>query len=109
MAHTVPPIASWVGLLLLYLVTVQGVFSRESTELSSREVRRVNEKDMLVELQDVLEKLQAKRILSWEAKLNQLPKCVIGEFCAVKRGSRIGKLCDCPRRSSCNYYFLKCL
>ncbi|CAI9565058.1 unnamed protein product [Staurois parvus] len=33
----------------------------------------------------------------------------MGDECAVKRGPRIGKLCDCPRRSVCNQFFLKCL
>ncbi|KAE8588898.1 hypothetical protein XENTR_v10022803 [Xenopus tropicalis] len=109
MALSVSAIAPWVC-LVIFLIAIQGVFIGESAELSPpREARRVNEKDMLTELQDVLEKLQSKRILSWESKLNQVPKCTLGDVCAVKRGARIGKLCDCPRRSNCNYYFLRCL
>ncbi|XP_041429735.1 cocaine- and amphetamine-regulated transcript protein-like [Xenopus laevis] len=109
MAQTLSAIAPCIC-LLVYLVTIQGVFKVESAELfPPREARRVNEKEMLVELQDVLEKLQSKRVLSWESKLNQVAKCTLGDVCAVKRGARVGKLCDCPRRSNCNYYFLKCL
>uniref|UniRef100_A0A3B1KKR4 Uncharacterized protein n=1 Tax=Astyanax mexicanus TaxID=7994 RepID=A0A3B1KKR4_ASTMX len=35
--------------------------------------------------------------------------CNIGDFCTVKKGSRFGQLCDCPRESKCNLFFLKCL
>ncbi|NWI93899.1 CART protein, partial [Pitta sordida] len=28
--------------------------------------------------------------------------------CAVRRGARIGKLCSCPRGTSCNLVILKC-
>ncbi|XP_031746955.1 uncharacterized protein LOC116406645 isoform X1 [Xenopus tropicalis] len=74
MALSVSAIAPWVC-LVIFLIAIQGVFIGESAELSPpREARRVNEKDMLTELQDVLEKLQSKRILSWESKLNQVPK-----------------------------------
>ncbi|KAG8542914.1 hypothetical protein GDO81_025832 [Engystomops pustulosus] len=68
------------------------------------EVRR-----LLLELQDVLYKLQSKRGQGWEGKFLQVPKCMMGEACAVKRGARIGKLCDCPQRSTCSYFFLRCL
>uniref|UniRef100_A0A8C8RG77 Cocaine- and amphetamine-regulated transcript protein n=1 Tax=Pelusios castaneus TaxID=367368 RepID=A0A8C8RG77_9SAUR len=63
----------------------------------------------LDELQDVLEKLQGKRLSSWEKKHNQVPQCSFGEACAVKKGARIGRLCDCPRRTTCNAFLLKCL
>ncbi|XP_067395391.1 cocaine- and amphetamine-regulated transcript protein-like [Emydura macquarii macquarii] len=68
-----------------------------------------HEKQLLDELQDVLEKLQSKRISTWEKKYNQVPKCSIGAVCAVKKGARIGRLCDCPRGASCNAFLLKCL
>ncbi|KAH0628046.1 hypothetical protein JD844_008716 [Phrynosoma platyrhinos] len=35
--------------------------------------------------------------------------CDAGEQCAVRKGARIGKLCDCPRGTSCNTFLLKCL
>ncbi|XP_064169360.1 cocaine- and amphetamine-regulated transcript protein-like isoform X3 [Anguilla rostrata] len=60
-------------------------------------------------LQDVLEKLQKKRIPSWEKKFGQVPTCDVGEQCAVRKGARIGKMCDCPRRAFCNFFLLKCL
>lgn len=36
-------------------------------------------------------------------------QCDAGEQCAVRKGARIGKLCDCPRGTSCNSFLLKCL
>uniref|UniRef100_A0A8C9V2D7 Cocaine- and amphetamine-regulated transcript protein n=1 Tax=Scleropages formosus TaxID=113540 RepID=A0A8C9V2D7_SCLFO len=60
-------------------------------------------------LHNVLEKLQNRRMGGWERKTSRLPVCYIGDFCSVKKGSRFGQLCDCPRGSKCNFFFLKCL
>ncbi|XP_033847730.1 cocaine- and amphetamine-regulated transcript protein-like [Periophthalmus magnuspinnatus] len=67
------------------------------------------EKQLLGELQEVLEKLQAKRLPHWEKKYGQVPTCDLGESCAVRKGARIGKLCDCPHGALCNFFLLKCL
>ncbi|XP_063296599.1 cocaine- and amphetamine-regulated transcript protein-like [Pelobates fuscus] len=96
--------------LFLYILAIFPLRIVESKEIThSGENRRDNEREMLVELQDVLQKLQRKRVSMWELKLNQVPRCTIREPCAVKRGARIGKLCECPVRTSCNFYFLRCL
>nr|CAG6016181.1 unnamed protein product [Menidia menidia] len=68
-----------------------------------------SEKQLLGALQEVLEKLQAKRLPSWEKKFGQVPTCDVGEQCAVRKGARIGKMCDCPRGAFCNFFLLKCL
>ncbi|XP_013878449.1 cocaine- and amphetamine-regulated transcript 2 [Austrofundulus limnaeus] len=60
-------------------------------------------------LQEVLERLQTKRINPWEKKYGQVPSCDLGEHCAIRKGSRIGKMCDCPRGAFCNFFLLKCL
>ncbi|CAB1339111.1 unnamed protein product [Coregonus sp. 'balchen'] len=60
-------------------------------------------------LHDVLKKLQTKRLPFWEKKFGQVPTCDVGEQCAVRKGARIGKMCDCPRGAFCNSYLLKCL
>uniref|UniRef100_A0A8C9UUZ3 Cocaine- and amphetamine-regulated transcript protein n=1 Tax=Spermophilus dauricus TaxID=99837 RepID=A0A8C9UUZ3_SPEDA len=60
-------------------------------------------------LQEVLKKLKSKRIPIYEKKYGQVPMCDAGEQCAVRKGARIGKLCDCPRGTSCNSFLLKCL
>ncbi|KAG8524653.1 Cocaine- and amphetamine-regulated transcript protein, partial [Galemys pyrenaicus] len=59
-------------------------------------------------LQEVLKKLKSKRIPIYEKKYGQVPMCDAGEQCAVRKGARIGKLCDCPRGTSCNSFLLKC-
>ncbi|XP_067328400.1 cocaine- and amphetamine-regulated transcript protein-like [Anolis sagrei] len=73
--------------------------------------RRAHEKDLLEELQEVLEKLQHKAVssASWEKKLNLVPQCSLGGPCAVRKGPRIGKLCDCPAGAACKALLLKCL
>ncbi|KAM8961747.1 cocaine- and amphetamine-regulated transcript protein [Pelodytes ibericus] len=68
-----------------------------------------HEKELIDALQEVLEKLKNKRLPSFEKKYSQVPMCDAGEQCAVRKGARIGKLCDCPRRTSCNTFLLKCL
>ncbi|XP_062248998.1 cocaine- and amphetamine-regulated transcript protein-like [Platichthys flesus] len=88
-----------------------------SEELSRRALRDfypkgpnlTSEKQLLGALQEVLEKLQAKRLPLWEKKFGQVPTCDVGEQCAVRKGARIGKMCDCPRGAFCNFFLLKCL
>ncbi|KAM7077330.1 cocaine- and amphetamine-regulated transcript protein [Ciconia maguari] len=67
------------------------------------------EKELIEALQEVLEKLKSKRVPLYEKKFGQVPMCDAGEQCAVRKGARIGKLCDCPRGTSCNSFLLKCL
>ncbi|XP_029469410.1 cocaine- and amphetamine-regulated transcript protein-like [Rhinatrema bivittatum] len=67
------------------------------------------EKELIEALQEVLEKLKSKPIPSLEKKLGWMPSCDAGEQCAVRKGARIGKFCNCPRGTACNFYILKCL
>ncbi|XP_032619782.1 cocaine- and amphetamine-regulated transcript protein-like [Chelonoidis abingdonii] len=67
------------------------------------------EKDLIEALQEVLEKLKTERLPSIEKKLGSVPSCDAGELCAVRKGARIGRLCNCPRGTACNFYILKCL
>ncbi|NXS10220.1 CART protein, partial [Neodrepanis coruscans] len=67
------------------------------------------EETQLVEvLQEVLEKLGNKEPPVLEKRLSWVPSCEPGDPCAVRRGARIGKLCSCPRGTSCNLFILKC-
>ncbi|CAB1351054.1 unnamed protein product [Coregonus sp. 'balchen'] len=65
-------------------------------------------------LADALEGLleggqQDNRIgLSVEKKASLIPRCDVGERCAMKHGPRIGRLCDCLRGTACNTFFLRC-
>ncbi|XP_043934983.1 cocaine- and amphetamine-regulated transcript protein-like [Protopterus annectens] len=100
---------------LLYLtcsVLLLSACCEESVELRSAdnaEDKSQEEKEMIEALQEVLEKLKNKRMPSSEKRLGWVPSCDAGEQCAVRKGSRIGKLCNCPRGTSCNFYILKCL
>ncbi|XP_076590552.1 cocaine- and amphetamine-regulated transcript protein-like [Chaetodon auriga] len=103
--------------LLLSSVQAQVLDAESEEELSPRALRDfypkgpnlTSEKQLLGALQEVLEKLQAKRLPLWEKKFGQVPTCDVGEQCAVRKGARIGKMCDCPRGAFCNFFLLKCL
>ncbi|XP_018601386.2 cocaine- and amphetamine-regulated transcript protein [Scleropages formosus] len=83
----------------------------ESLETRSPEnpVKTQEEKELIEALQEVLEKLKNKQMPSAEKKLGWVPSCDAGEQCAIRKGARIGKLCNCPRGTSCNFSILKCL
>ncbi|KAJ8252345.1 hypothetical protein COCON_G00216570 [Conger conger] len=83
--------------------------TRALTDFYRTDPNLTNEKQLLGALQEVLDKLQQKRIPSWEKKFGQVPTCYVGEQCAVRKGARIGKMCDCPRGAVCNFFLLKCL
>nr|XP_057933486.1 cocaine- and amphetamine-regulated transcript protein-like [Doryrhamphus excisus] len=106
------------ALALLSCASQAHVLDSESEEELNRRALRdfypkgpnlTSEKQLLGALQEVLEKLQAKRLPLWEKKFGQVPTCDIGEQCAVRKGARIGKMCDCPRGAFCNFFLLKCL
>ncbi|KAM9329841.1 cocaine- and amphetamine-regulated transcript protein [Gastrophryne carolinensis] len=108
---TLIPLLSSTLLLLLLTANCQ-----EEDYLESRSLdfyppidNNVHEKELINALQEVLEKLKSKRLPVFEKKYGQVPLCDAGEQCAVRKGPRIGKLCDCPRRTSCNTFLLKCL
>ncbi|NXB34695.1 CART protein, partial [Eulacestoma nigropectus] len=66
------------------------------------------ETELVEALQEVLEKLGTREPPALEKRLSWVPWCEPREPCAVRRGARIGKLCSCPRGTSCNLFILKC-
>ncbi|XP_033478487.1 cocaine- and amphetamine-regulated transcript protein-like [Epinephelus lanceolatus] len=72
-------------------------------------IKTQEEEELIEALQEVLEKLKNKQLPSSEKKLGWVPSCDAGEQCAVRKGSRIGKLCGCPGGTVCNFTVLKCL
>ncbi|XP_041428580.1 cocaine- and amphetamine-regulated transcript protein-like [Xenopus laevis] len=58
-------------------------------------------------LEEMLDYNQDKGI-RLQRRVGQLPWCDVGERCAMKLGSRVGKLCDCLRGASCNSFLLRC-
>ncbi|XP_018618995.1 cocaine- and amphetamine-regulated transcript protein-like [Scleropages formosus] len=105
------------ALIFFVLAGAQSRDSELELDLEERALRNLypkdpnpaNEKQLLGALQEVLEKLQTKRIPPWEKKFGQVPTCDVGKQCAVRKGARIGKMCDCPRGTFCNFFLLKCL
>ncbi|KAM5193297.1 cocaine- and amphetamine-regulated transcript protein-like [Mantella aurantiaca] len=105
-------VSVYLYLLFVYGDETIGIRSAETSDNNSQE-----EKELIEALQDVLEKLKSKRILPLDKKLGWVPSvrkslvenCDAGEQCAVRKGARIGKLCNCPRGTTCNFYILKCL
>ncbi|XP_053264529.1 cocaine- and amphetamine-regulated transcript protein [Podarcis raffonei] len=104
------------ALLSAAVLLLVGVKGQEEPELQPRGLDiystmedTSHEKELIEALQEVLEKLKSKRLPHYEKKYGQVPMCDAGEQCAVRKGSRIGKLCDCPRGTSCNTFLLKCL
>ncbi|XP_067424740.1 cocaine- and amphetamine-regulated transcript protein [Emydura macquarii macquarii] len=104
------------ALLSAAFVLLLGARGQEEPELQPRALDLYStmedtshEKELIDALQEVLEKLKSKRIPVYEKKFGQVPMCDAGEQCAVRKGARIGKLCDCPRGTSCNSFLLKCL
>ncbi|XP_023991539.1 cocaine- and amphetamine-regulated transcript protein [Salvelinus sp. IW2-2015] len=106
-----------VGRLLLLLCATCSVLvvlasSHDFLETRSPEdsIKTQEEQELFEALQEVLEKLQSKQMPAYEKKLGWVPMCDAdaGQQCAVRKGARIGKLCECPRGTSCNFSILKC-
>uniref|UniRef100_A0A452QKR0 Cocaine- and amphetamine-regulated transcript protein n=1 Tax=Ursus americanus TaxID=9643 RepID=A0A452QKR0_URSAM len=116
------------GAALLLLLPLLGARAQEDAELQPRALDiysavedASHEKELvgisrtplgclpIEALQEVLKKLKTKSIPIYEKKYGQVPMCHAGERCAVRKGARIGKLCDCPRGTTCNSFLLKCL
>ncbi|KAJ8380536.1 hypothetical protein SKAU_G00013140 [Synaphobranchus kaupii] len=102
------------SLALICAALIFNTLCRE-VELDSRSLHHFakkeyssNEKQLINTLQGVLEKLKNNRFPLYGMKYGQLPMCEAGEQCALRKGARIGKLCDCPYRISCNSFLLRC-
>ncbi|XP_044055945.1 cocaine- and amphetamine-regulated transcript protein-like [Siniperca chuatsi] len=93
--------------LLLVLGSSEELPQERSAEDDAFETQA--EKELIEALQEVLEKLKNKQLPSSEKKLGWVPACAAGEQCAVRKGSRIGKLCGCPAGTVCNFSVLQCL
>ncbi|KAM4724793.1 cocaine- and amphetamine-regulated transcript 4 isoform 1-T2 [Anableps anableps] len=59
-------------------------------------------------LQGLLDEADSRVGLAVEKKASVIPRCDVGERCAMKHGPRIGRLCDCLRGTACNTFFLRC-
>ncbi|XP_041843726.1 cocaine- and amphetamine-regulated transcript protein-like [Melanotaenia boesemani] len=86
--------------VLLLAVNVSGWRQTDETEDS---------RELLMTLQNVLEKLQSRKFSTLDRRQSRLPPCSVGAWCSVKKGPRFGPLCDCQQGSRCNFFFRKCL
>ncbi|XP_029999615.1 cocaine- and amphetamine-regulated transcript protein-like [Sphaeramia orbicularis] len=67
------------------------------------------EKQLISDLHGVLERLQNNPFPALKKKHGYLPMCDPGDQCALRKGSRIGKLCDCALPRTCNSFLHRCL
>ncbi|XP_056403304.1 cocaine- and amphetamine-regulated transcript protein-like [Hyla sarda] len=95
-------------LLALYLSTLILLGRGEDPRLQiSPEDLPLQSNSLAVALGEMLEYNQDNG-MRLEKKAAQVPRCDVGERCAMKHGPRIGKLCDCLRGASCNSFMLRC-
>ncbi|XP_039659723.1 cocaine- and amphetamine-regulated transcript protein-like [Perca fluviatilis] len=68
-----------------------------------------NEKQLINDLRGILQRLQNNQFPALRKKHGYLPVCDPGDQCALRKGSRIGKLCDCSLPRTCNSFLHRCL
>ncbi|XP_077116731.1 cocaine- and amphetamine-regulated transcript protein-like [Ranitomeya variabilis] len=92
--------------LCLSTLILPGRSQNPGLQLSQEELP-LQSNSLAVALGELLEYNQA-RTMAVEKRAVQVPRCDMGERCAMKHGPRIGKLCDCLRGASCNSFMLRC-
>ncbi|RVE67153.1 hypothetical protein OJAV_G00114180 [Oryzias javanicus] len=85
----------------------QGQRSSENQQLSEPALG-LTTNELAEALQGLLDEADSNVGLSVEKKASVIPRCDVGERCAMKHGPRIGRLCDCLRGTACNTFFLRC-
>ncbi|KAL6457028.1 hypothetical protein MHYP_G00339910 [Metynnis hypsauchen] len=98
--------AVYLGVFILALSVVCHGQGSLDNRLSAHEEQLVT-RDLAEAIGELLEGDEDNRI-SLEKKASVIPRCDIGERCALKHGPRIGRLCDCMRGTACNTFFLRC-
>ncbi|KAG7457630.1 hypothetical protein MATL_G00229130 [Megalops atlanticus] len=95
--------------LSVFAIICQGQMAPENGLSSQEEQNQMVHvtRDLAEALEGLLEGSQDNRI-SLEKKASVIPRCDVGERCAMKHGPRIGRLCDCLRGTACNSFFLRC-
>ncbi|KAI5621555.1 hypothetical protein C0J50_18964 [Silurus asotus] len=96
--------AVYLGVCVLFLSTACQTHTSLDHRLS--EEQQVTG-DMVEALQKLLEGEEENQIIL-DKRASIIPRCDVGERCALKHGPRIGRLCDCMRGSACNTFFLRC-
>ncbi|MCJ8746309.1 hypothetical protein PDJAM_G00140220 [Pangasius djambal] len=98
--------AVYLGVCVLLLSTVCQAHTSLDHRLSMSEEQLVT-RDMAEALESLLEG-DGNSQIALDKRASIIPRCDVGERCALKHGPRIGRLCDCMRGSACNTFFLRC-
>ncbi|KAM9385373.1 LOW QUALITY PROTEIN: cocaine- and amphetamine-regulated transcript 4 [Pholidichthys leucotaenia] len=85
----------------------QGQRSGDSSQPDESILGALATNELAEALQGFLDQSDDRVGLSVE-KTSVIPRCDVGERCAMKHGPRIGRLCDCLRGTACNTFFLRC-
>ncbi|KAJ8273720.1 hypothetical protein GJAV_G00104760 [Gymnothorax javanicus] len=93
----------------VFAVVCHGQMASENGITSDEEQNQMRHmtKDLAVALEGLLGSSEDNQI-ALEKKASVIPRCDVGERCALKHGPRIGRLCDCLRGTACNSFFLRC-
>ncbi|KAJ0055432.1 hypothetical protein NL108_018306 [Boleophthalmus pectinirostris] len=88
-------------------VLCQGQRSRvQDDENAAASALGLSQRELVEFLDEFLD--EGKTEVKLEKKASVIPRCDVGERCALKHGPRIGRLCDCLRGTACNSFFLRC-
>ncbi|TSK31396.1 Cocaine- and amphetamine-regulated transcript protein [Bagarius yarrelli] len=96
----------YLGACVLMLSTVCWAHITLDHRLAMTE-QQLDTKDMAEALESLLEGDEDNQA-GLDKRASIIPRCDVGERCAMKHGPRIGRLCDCMRGSACNTFFLRC-
>ncbi|KAG9279820.1 cocaine- and amphetamine-regulated transcript protein-like [Astyanax mexicanus] len=99
--------ALYLGIFILALSVLCHGQGALDNRLSAHEEQQLITRDLAEALEDMLDGDEDNRI-QLEKKASVIPRCDVGERCALKHGPRIGRLCDCMRGTVCNTFFLRC-
>ncbi|XP_056336512.1 cocaine- and amphetamine-regulated transcript 4 [Danio aesculapii] len=98
--------AVYLSVFLSLLSVCRAQIQMQDSRLSDQDEQFIK-RDLAEALDELLDGDQDNRI-SLEKKASIIPRCDVGERCAMKHGPRIGRLCDCMRGTACNTFFLRC-
>uniref|UniRef100_W5UAI4 Cocaine-and amphetamine-regulated transcript protein n=1 Tax=Ictalurus punctatus TaxID=7998 RepID=W5UAI4_ICTPU len=98
--------AVYLGVCVLLLSTVCQAHTSLDNRLAVSEEQLVT-RDMVEALESLLDG-DGDNQKAMDKRASIIPRCDVGERCAMKHGPRIGRLCDCMRGSACNTFFLRC-
>ncbi|MGH0173291.1 UNVERIFIED_CONTAM: hypothetical protein FKN15_016930 [Acipenser sinensis] len=78
--------------------------TRALTDFYRKDPNLTNEKQLLGALQEVLEKLQSKRVPAWEKKFGQVPTVTIPALLCYRAGAERGNQCISQAKCRFDWY-----